>query len=74
MGHFFWGDSVWMCHGLVRQSLPKSTVFFVHSQEGLDAIANEINKRPRKGLGVRSPLSVYRKLLLNSPQHATPIT
>jgi transposase, IS30 family len=37
----------------------------------LDAIADEINNRPRKGLGVRSPLAVYTELLLNSPQHAT---
>ena len=37
----------------------------------LDAIADEINNRPRKGLGVRSPMSVYRELLLNSQQHST---
>lgn len=37
----------------------------------LDAIADQINNRPRKGLGVRSPLAVYRDLLLNSPQHST---
>jgi hypothetical protein len=36
----------------------------------LDAIADEINNRPRKGLGVRSPLSVYRELLANSQQHS----
>lgn len=39
-----------------------------HSQEQLDAIADEINDRPRKVLGVRSPLAVYRELLLNSSQ------
>jgi len=27
--------------------------------------------RHRKGLGVRSPQAVYRKLLINSPQHST---
>jgi IS30 family transposase len=42
-----------------------------YSQEQLDAIADEINNRPRKGLGVRSPLAVYTELLLNSPQHST---
>ncbi len=26
---------------------------------------------PARVLGVRSPLSVYRELLLNSPQHST---
>jgi transposase, IS30 family len=44
-----------------------------YSQEQLDTIADEINNRPRKGLGVRSPLAVYRELLLNNPQHATPV-
>jgi len=42
-----------------------------YSQEQLDAIADEINNRPRKGLGVRSPLAVYTELLLNSPLHST---
>jgi len=58
-------------NGLVRQYLPKGTDLSVYSQEQLDAIADEINNRPRKGLGVRSPLSVYRELLLNTPQHST---
>lgn len=58
-------------NGLVRQYLPKGTDLSVYSQEQLDAIADQINNRPRKGLGVRSPLAVYRELLLNSPQHAT---
>ena len=35
-------------------------ILSVYSQEQLDAIADEINGRPRKGLGVRSPLVVYR--------------
>ena len=43
----------------------------VPDSEQLDAIADQINNRPRKGLGVRSPLAVYRELLLNSPQHST---
>jgi IS30 family transposase len=60
-------------NGLVRQYLPKGTDLSVYSQEQLDAIADEINGRPRKGLGVRSPLAVYRELLLNSPQHSTAI-
>jgi IS30 family transposase len=37
-----------------------------YSQEQLDAIADQINGRPRKGLGVRSPLAVDRELILNS--------
>jgi IS30 family transposase len=58
-------------NGLVRQYLPKGTDLSSYSQEQLDAIADEINARPRKGLGVRSPLAVYRELLINSPQHST---
>lgn len=58
-------------NGLVRQYLPKGTDLSIYSQEQLDVIADEINNRPRKGLGVRSPLSVYRELLINSPQHST---
>ena len=49
-------------NGLVRQYLPKGTDLSIYSQEQLDAIADEINNRPRKGLGVRSPLSAYREL------------
>lgn len=57
--------------GLMRQYLPKGTDLSDDSQEQLDAIADEINSRPRKGLGVRSPLAVYRELLINSPSHST---
>jgi hypothetical protein len=58
-------------NGLVRQYLPKGTDLSVYSQVVLEAIADDINNRPRKGLGVRSPLSVYRELLANSQQHST---
>lgn len=58
-------------NGLVRQYLPKGTDLSGYSQERLDAIADEINNRPRKGLGVRSPLAVYQELLLMNPQHST---
>ena len=58
-------------NGLVRQYLPKGTDLSIYSQEQLDAIADEINGRPRKGLGVRVPLAVYREILINNPQHST---
>jgi IS30 family transposase len=58
-------------NGLVRQYLPKDTDLSGYSQQQLDAIADQINNRSRKGLGARSPLAVYRELLLNSPQRST---
>ncbi len=58
-------------NGLVRQYLPKGNHLSVYSQEQLDAIADEINNRPRKGLGVRSPLAVYRELLINTSEQYT---
>jgi len=60
-------------NGLVRQYLPKGTDLSVYDQDQLDAIADQINNRPRKTLGVRSPLAVYREFLLNSPHHSTSI-
>lgn len=56
---------------LVRQYLPKGTDLSVYSQVELDAIADEINNRPRKGLGLRSPLYVYREMPANSQLHST---
>lgn len=57
---------------LVLQRSPSTiTDLSGYSQEQLDAIADEVNNRPRKGLGVRSPLAVYTELLMNTPQHAT---
>jgi IS30 family transposase len=47
----------------VRQYLPKGTDLSGYSQEQLDAIADEINNRPRKTLGWASPIEVYRAYL-----------
>jgi len=46
-------------NGLVRQYLPKGSDLSGYSQEQLDAIANEINGRPRKTLDWACPLDVY---------------
>ena len=51
--------------------MPKGTDLSSYSQEQLDAIADQINNRPRKGLAVWSPPAVYRALLMNSTQHST---
>ena len=50
-------------NGLVRQYLPKATDLSSYSQEQLDAIADEINGRPRQTLGWSSPLEVYSSWL-----------
>lgn len=42
-------------NGLVRQYLPKKTDLGLKSQEELDAIAEELNGRPRKCLNYRTP-------------------
>ena len=57
----------------MRQYLPKGTDLSIYSQDQLNRIADEIINRPRIGLGVRSPLAVYRELLINNPPHSTPI-
>jgi transposase, IS30 family len=50
-------------NGLVRQYLPKGTDLSGYSQEQLDAIADQMNGRPRKTLGWHSPLEVYGQWL-----------
>ena len=46
-------------NGLLRQYLPKGTDLSQLTQEDLDAIALQMNNRPRKVLGFRSPLEAY---------------
>ena len=42
-------------NGLLRQYFPKRTDLKLHSQADLDAVAAELNDRPRQTLGWRSP-------------------
>jgi transposase, IS30 family len=42
-------------NGLLRQYFPKGTNLAVHSREHLDAVAAQLNSRPRKTLGWKTP-------------------
>jgi transposase, IS30 family len=57
----------------MHAKLTDNTGVAVYSQEERHAITDEINLRPRIGLGLRCPLAGYRELLLNASQHSTSI-
>ena len=49
--------------GLLRQHLPKGTDLAKFTQDDLNAIAWQMNNRPRKVHGFRTPLQVYNEML-----------
>ena len=51
-------------NGLLRQYFPKGTDFSGVSEAALDAVANELNDRPRKRLGFYKPTEKIADLLL----------
>nr|MDE5284552.1 hypothetical protein [Pseudomonas aeruginosa] len=50
-------------NGLIRQYLPKGTDLSVHSQEELDAIALQLNMRPRKRFDFKCPIEVMGEVM-----------
>ena len=50
-------------NGLLRQYFPKGTNLAVHSREHLDAVAAQLNSRPRKTLGWKTPAQALDEFL-----------
>jgi transposase, IS30 family len=51
-------------NGLLRQYFPKGTDLSVHTEVHLDAVADELNDRPRKRLQFKKPIELIGPLLL----------
>ena len=52
-------------NGLLRQYLPKGTNLAAHTEADLNAIAAELNARPRKTLDWTTPAQALDQLLSN---------
>jgi IS30 family transposase len=50
-------------NGLLRQYFPKGTELAQHTQRHLDAVARQMNQRPRKTLGFKDPAETLAEVL-----------
>ena len=53
-------------NGLLRQYLPKGTDLARYTQTQLNAIARELNTRPRKTLGYRTPADILAETVAST--------
>lgn len=60
-------------NGFLRQYMPKSTDLSVFSQDQLDALADQMNNRPRVTHAFASPLQVFFKLVGDSAHPEPPL-
>lgn len=56
-------------NGLLRDYFPKGTDLSVYSREHLELVADQMNNRPRKRLGWRTPNEAWTELISNQQQH-----
>ena len=54
-------------NGLLRQYFPRGSDFSQLTEADLDLVANELNNRPRKTLGYRTPAEVFNDLVATTP-------
>ena len=53
-------------NGLIRQYFPKGTNLNTHSADRIVSVARELNERPRKTLGMRTPHEIFHRQLPNA--------